>query len=301
MCMIFFKNFSFIYKTAKILARNLKFLVPNPINYVYVYNQIINTKNDVTELMEGLTREEKFVLAFTAVSLHDNPKLPEGTPLMVANNLFYFTILTNSDVRDEKECPECPDSSGEVNCPECGVNGGMNLCDWCLGSGEVNCPNCDGDGEDSEGEPCDTCQGGGRVECDHCENGLVICDSCDGSGLETCDNCNGTGKVLSENHIEVDIENFISDDMELYERLKNDEDNKTAYNDVFLGRLKFHPRVLNVGGIFMEIEESDVSNLQDYEGNTYVFGVKKIKSLSDINGVTKFHKISHKVIVNYFV
>ena len=51
----------------------------------------------------------------------------------------------------------------------------------------------------------------------------------------------------------------------------------------------------------LEIDESEVSNLQDYAGNRYVFGVKKIISLSDINGVTKFHNINNEVIVNYFV
>ena len=297
--MIFLKNFSFIYKTAKILARNLKFLVPNPINSVYVYNEIINGKNDFTELMQGLSNDEKLIMAFTAVSLHENPKLPEATPLMVANSMFSFTIFSNSGVRDEKNCPECPNSEGMADCSGCGGSG-QNECDWCLGRGVVDCPNCDGDGENSEGESCETCQGGGSVDCEHCVDGLVNCDKCEGDGTETCDYCNGTGKVITENHIEVNITNYISDDMELYERLKNDENNKTPYNDVFLRRLKFHPKVLYLNSSYTDIEESEMSNLQDYGGKIYVFDVKKMKSLSDIHDVKHLRNFNHENIVNYF-
>lgn len=278
--MIYLKNFKSIYRNAKILIR---FLNQNgKTNLIENYLEIIHKEPIMQELMEGQDWGEKVICSFTASELYNNPKLPEALPLEVVNNMYYFVMLDTSEVKHQKDCPECV--GGTVECVNCNGAGDFE-CDFCGGTGEVECEDCGGTGEDSDGEPCDTCQGGGYVECAHCNDGYITCDVCGGGGGVTCNNCDGTSEVSSEAHIDVGIYFYLSTDQELLKTIKVRSKNKEELNDIFKEMIEYNPKVMHIpiNGKDFSINGSSLDNIEDYENGYYVTEIQPIKSISDLN------------------
>ena len=119
------------------------------------------------------------------------------------------------------ELIEIYNTEPEVDCPDC--HNGQEPCDYCDGTGETECRRCDGNGEEDcdycggsgmdedSGEECDMCEGSGRMTCGRCNgSGEESCNYCGGDGDVNCSNCDATGKIYSDEQVEVQYLDYIS-------------------------------------------------------------------------------------------
>jgi len=282
--MIYVKEFESIYKYAKLLVKIAN--KEGKTNLVENYLDIIKEHSDFifTSLKEKPFWYEA-LCAFTAVELYDNPNLPSGLPLMVANKMYYFRLLELGKVTDIVECNNCG-GEGIHGCDTC-QSTGEETCDDCDGDGKVQCDDCDGTGEDSEGDVCDTCDGGGELECSKCDNGVVTCTNCGGSGEETCYNCDGTGKVDTEEYVKADSTFYVTTDEELINILKSKSNSKKSISNIINDDIRNNPKVLfmKLSHTGANIEISHIPTIKDYENDDYITNITKIKNLEDISSM----------------
>lgn len=278
--MIYLDNFKFIYGTAKIL---IKFLTKKgKTNLVVNYLDLMSQEKMLSDIFEDVPLDIRILCAFTASELYDNPNLPEATPLMVVNNMYYFTILDTSPVKNEVECYKCG-GDGKGLCYNCGGSGEI-VCDDCDGNGDVNCNHCDGNGEDNNGEPCNTCHGGGSLKCNNCSDGYILCNKCNGPGEIDCSECNGTGEINTDDYVRVTSYVYISTDQELLKILKSKSNAKESLIDIFKNKIEYGSKILYMGTTHQQydIKVYDVKTISNYSDDYFVTGINKIKSLKDI-------------------
>lgn len=267
----------------------------NKKNMVENYLDIINT-HEFSDFILDSTLEEKMLCAFTAVELYDNPNLPEATPLMVVNKMYYFMLLDTDEVTDEIECGVC-NGEGVVGCETC-QGTGYETCDTCDGQGKVECDDCDGTGEDSEGDVCNTCDGTGEEECSKCDQGDIYCTNCHNSGEETCYKCDGSGKVNTDEYVTVSGLYYLTTDENLIKILKTRSKSKQSVSDL---KIQYNPKTLYVRGsnVSTNIEISDIESIKEYSNDDFVANIKKVENLDDFNSVklrnlSNIYRISQK-------
>lgn len=154
------------------------------------------------QMYENMTSDEIVLFCFlcSQVSTGLNPKEIGQLIEDIKNNLFCFSVIEVISEEPVETCGNCG-GDGEVTCGECG-GGGEIECDYCNGSGNV---------EDDEGNDitCSNCGGDGKLQCDECQNGHIECDSCD-----------GYGEVEKSGYISISIEEFISYDSEIFNKIE---------------------------------------------------------------------------------
>ena len=279
--MIHLDNYKLIYYNARLMVKILKHNMKK--NIVSNYFNIIKNDSTINDILKNESWATKVLCAFTAVELYDNPELPNGTPLVVANNMYYFTLLSNSEVKNTKDCKTC-DGSGEEECISCSGNGEI-LCDECGGNGEISCDECGGDGEDSDGNSCENCQGWGKLSCNNCSDGYLLCQDCDGTGKVTCNSCGGDGKNESEEYVNVSSDFYLSTDQELFSILKSRANTKKNVTSLYSEKIYNASKTFFISGISEEINinVNDVKSIVNYQDDFFVTNINKVKSVNNID------------------
>ena len=279
--MIYLDNYKLIYYNARLLVRTLKHKMKT--NIMSNYFDIMKNDSTISEILENESWATKVLCAFTAAELYDNPELPNGTPLVVANNMYYFTLLSTSEVKDTKDCDWCS-GIGEETCNNCGGSGEIS-CDECDGSGEISCDECGGDGEDSDGNQCENCQGGGKLSCNNCSDGYLLCQDCNGIGTVSCNTCGGEGIVDSDEYVNVRSDFYLSTDQELFSILKSRTKAKKDVTAFYSEKISNTSKTIFIKNISEEIniEVSDVESIVNYQNDFFVTNIHKVKSVNDIN------------------
>ena len=160
--------------------------------------------------------------------------------------LFTFSIIevSNDDV--------------EESCDYCGGDG-QNNCSECDGRGQVDCEECGGSGEDEEGNSCNLCDGDGYVEC----------GTCNGNGSEGCDNCGETGYTTDDYAANVEVQEFVSIDKNIYEQLEILEE----YEEIDYG---FKRNFKGYTFFFRRYDSTSYnSNITEEKGSTLFYEVNK--------------------------
>jgi len=159
-----------------------------------------------------------------------------------------------------------------VNCDECYGDGDIP-CDECDGTGDVRCDDCGGEGEDYEGYTCQKCDGDGDMEC----------TECGGRGRVRCETCDGIGEVMSENEVEIGIDEFVSYDSEIFNVLELKED-KYKLNSDFVSKISNSELTFTYNAESRNVEIFDDSGDR---GDFYLGG---------FNSTPKFYKIGNNNI-----
>ena len=153
------------------------------------------------------------LLSFTtsAVSYGLEPTRVDSLIDEIRNNIFTFTIGEVTDNNPQETCDNCG-GDGETECGNCGGDGSLS-CDDCGGDGKIE--------DDEEYHTCDNCGGDGSLSCDECSQGYV-----------RCDNCDGLGEVDRNGYINLDFNEYVSYNLDIFNKLEIMDDNTHINHDV---------------------------------------------------------------------
>lgn len=154
------------------------------------------------QMYDRMTSDEIVLFCFlcSEISLGLKPEEIGKKIEDITKNLYSFSIIEVTNIEPTETCGNC-DGEGEISCDNCNGSGELD-CDGCGGSGEV---------EDDEGNniTCSNCGGDGTLTCDECHRGRIECDSCYGSG-----------EIEKSGYMSISVEEFISYDSEILNRLE---------------------------------------------------------------------------------
>ena len=194
------------HKLLSLVKRTADYFDDNK-NATYIYNSLWDDVY-IKPLVSNMSPEDIVLYCFL-IPIHLKGQDIDESYDRIEHNMYSVELVEIYNTEPEIDCPDC--HNGQEPCDNCDGTG-ETKCRRCDGNGEEDCDYCGGSGMDEDaGEECDMCQGSGRMTCGNCNgSGEESCNYCGGDGDTNCYKCDATGKIYSDDKVEVQYLDYIS-------------------------------------------------------------------------------------------